>query len=219
MLIKEFCAENFTLIPAAIKAGAQRIELCDNLSVGGTTPSFGVLKQTIAYCHTQEIPVMAMIRPRGGNFVYSAAELEIALTDLATAQELGVHGVVFGALTAANKLDYASLDKLLAAAAGLEVTFHMAFDALSFSDQLSAIDWLSERGVTRILTHGGKAGTPIAANFPRLKQLLDYAQERLILLPGGGITSQNAALVAQTLHVGEVHGTKIVPLPDTEADA
>ncbi|MFC0232437.1 copper homeostasis protein CutC [Vagococcus entomophilus] len=209
-MIKEFCAENFTNIPSAIIAGATRIELCDNLAVGGTTVSTGVLEETVSYCNEKNIPVMAMIRPRGGNFIYHDTELKIMHTDLIEAKKIGVDGVVFGALTSDNWLDEELLLELIDVSEGLQITFHMAFDALSKENQFKAIDWLSAQGVHRILTHGGPIATPIETNFDHLKELIAYANGRLTILPGGGITSDNAQTVLETLCVSEIHGTKIV---------
>lgn len=212
MLIKEFCAENFTNIPAAITAGAKRIELCDNLTVGGTTVSPGVMEESINYCHERNVTVMTIIRPRGGNFVYNDTELKIMHTDLIEAKKLGTDGVVIGCLTADNELDEEAMELLLDTADGLQITFHMAFDQLPLPKQLAAIDWLAERGVTRILTHGGPAGTPIEDNFDHLKTLIDHSQNKLTILPGGGINYQNEETVRDVLKVLEVHGTKIVDL-------
>lgn len=210
MIIKEFCAENFTNIPSAIIAGATRIELCDNLAVGGTTVSTGVLEETVSYCNEKNIPVMAMIRPRGGNFIYHDTELKIMHTDLIEAKKIGVDGVVFGALTSDNWLDEELLLELIDVSEGLQITFHMAFDALSKENQFKAIDWLSAQGVHRILTHGGPIAAPIETNFDHLKELIAYANGRLTILPGGGITIDNAQTVLETLCVSEIHGTKIV---------
>ena len=198
-MIKEFCAENFTKIPQAIQKGANRIELCDNLAVGGTTPSTGVIEEVLAYAGEHSVPVMTIIRPRGGNFVYNDIELKIMHTDLIEAKKLGTDGIVIG-----------SLDLFIETAEGLQITFHMAFDALSKENQFKAIDWLAERGVTRILTHGGPAGTPIEDNFDHLKELIAYADQRILILPGGGISTENVQTVMDTLKVTEVHGTKIV---------
>ena len=164
-MIKEFCAENFTKIPQAIQKGANRIELCDNLAVGGTTPSTGVIEEVLAYAGEHSVPVMTIIRPRGGNFVYNDIELKIMHTDLIEAKKLGTDGIVIGCLTEDGWLDEEALDLFIETAEGLQITFHMAFDALSKENQFKAIDWLAERGVTRILTHGGPAGTPIEDNF------------------------------------------------------
>ena len=209
-MIKEFCAENFTKIPQAIQKGANRIELCDNLAVGGTTPSTGVIEEVLAYAGENSVPVMTIIRPRGGNFVYNDIELKIMHTDLIEAKKLGTDGIVIGCLTEDGWLDEEALDLFIETAEGLQIPFHMAFDALSKENQFKAIDWLAERGVTRILTHGGPAGTPIEDNFDHLKELIVYADQRILILPGGGISTENVQTVMDTLKVTEVHGTKIV---------
>ena len=213
-MLKEFCAENYTNIPLAIARGAKRIELCDNLAVGGTTPSTGAQEEVLQYAGEKGIPVMTIIRPRGGDFVYNDTELKIMHTDLIEAKKLGTDGVVLGCLTPSGWLDEEALELLLETAEGLQLTFHMAFDAIPAARQFKAIDWLAEHGVQRILTHGGAAGTPIEANFDRLKELIAYAGERLTILPGGGISFENAQEVADTLGVKEVHGTRIVDLND-----
>lgn len=214
-LVREFCAENMTLVPAAVSAGATRIELCDNLAVGGTTPSYGVVHAAAAYAHEAGVDVMCMIRPRGGDFEYSLAEAAIMRDDLRIAREAGVTGVVFGCLRNGG-LDRELTAELVGRAhegvAPLDVTFHMAFDALPANEQLEAIDWLADLGVERILTHGGPAGTSIMDNLPRLHEYVERAAGRIIILPGGGITWQNAETVACELGVREVHGTKIVQL-------
>ncbi|MDA9460605.1 copper homeostasis protein CutC [Enterococcus mundtii] len=213
-MIKEFCAENYTSIPLAIANGANRIELCDNLAVGGTTPSTGVIEEVLSYANEKSVPVMTIIRPRGGDFVYNDIELKIMHTDLIEAKKLGTDGVVIGCLTPSGWLDEEALEVLIDSAEGLQITFHMAFDAIPQERQYEAIDWLVEHGVHRILTHGGVAGTNIEDNFAHLKQLIAHADGRIIILPGGGITSENAQVVADALEVHEVHGTKIVPLSE-----
>lgn len=221
-LLREFCAENFTCVPAAIAAGARRIELCDNLAVGGTSPSMGVIEATVDYAHGHGARVMAMVRPRGGDFVYSDREVEMMETDARIALALGVDGIVFGCLaadeTGALALDVPTAERLMAIAReaasergeAVDVTFHMAFDALPDERQLDAIDAIAEIGCTRILTHGGPAGTPIADNLDRLAAYIERAAGRLIILPGAGITWENVDAVAERLGVGECHGTKIV---------
>lgn len=212
-LIREFCAENFEHVPAAIAAGATRIELCDNLAVGGTTPSMGVIRETVEFAHGHGAQVMCMIRPRGGFSPYDPAEARIMSLDLKTAAGAGVDGVVLGCLRGGH------IDRLLtkslvdmAKRSGLQVTFHMAFDHLNEEDRLPTIDLLARWGVDRILTHGGEAGTPIEENLGVLASYVEHAAGRINILPGGGITSANAAQVAAALGVFEVHGTKIVPL-------
>lgn len=211
MLTREFCAENMELVPAAVAAGAARVELCDNLSVGGTTPSYGVIRAAVALAGERGVGVMCMIRPRGGGFEYTPDEAAMMRDDLAMAKRLGVTGVVFGCLRDGH-LDRALTSELVELADGVDVTFHMAFDALPADEQLGAIDWLAGQGVSRILTHGGPAGTPIEDNLGRLHAYVDRAAGRVTILPGGGITWENAERIASDLGVCEVHGTKIVRL-------
>lgn len=209
MLTREFCAENMELVPAAVAAGAARVELCDNLSVGGTTPSYGVIRAAVALAGERGVGVMCMIRPRGGGFGYTPDEAAMMRDDLAMAKRLGATGVVFGCLRDGH-LDRALTSELVELADGVDVTFHMAFDALPADEQLGAIDWLAGQGVSRILTHGGPAGTPIEDNLGRLRAYVDRAAGRVTILPGGGITWENAERIASELGVCEVHGTKIV---------
>ncbi|TRZ39905.1 copper homeostasis protein CutC [Niallia circulans] len=208
-MIKEFCAENLTNIPAAINAGAKRIELCDNLAVGGTTPSYGVIKKAVELAHHADVTVMTMIRPRGGNFEYSHEEAEIMANDIQVCLQLDSDGVVFGCLKN-GWIDEELTSQLISISGGMEITFHMAFDELSEENQFRAIDWLAEKNVSRILTHGGSSQNSIEANFPHLKKLIEYAANRIIILPGAGINFQNLAGVLDALQVNEVHGTKIV---------
>ncbi|WHZ32794.1 copper homeostasis protein CutC [Desemzia incerta] len=209
-MIREVCVENFTLVPNAIQAGADRIELCDNLAVGGTTVSVGVMEATITYCKQEAVPVMVIIRPRGGNFVYSKAEKDIMLRDIQTAKELGAEGIVIGALTTDYTLDTDFLTKVIQVSENMERTFHMAFDELSKEQQRAAIDWLSEAGYSRILTHGGPLTDPIDQHTTTLKELIAYSKGRITILPGGGITSDNASRLQKELLIEELHGTKIV---------
>lgn len=209
-MLKEVCVENFTNVPELIAKGAGRIELCDNLTVGGTTVSHGVAVVTINYCHGKNIKVMTMIRPRGGNFIYSKEEIEMMKRDLVHLKELGTDGVVLGCLNDTDWIDEEAMITLLDLVKGLEVTFHMGFDQISAGNQFKAIDWLVKHGVNRILTHGGPLYTKIEDNLVRLKEYIDYADGRIIILPGGGITNKNLHLVTSALNIREVHGTKIV---------
>lgn len=223
-MLYEFCAENFERVPEAIAAGAKRIELCDNLAVGGTTPSAGVLSAAVNYSHGHGARVMCMIRPRGGDFSVSESELRMMEIDMGIAAGAGADGLVFGCLKRRSggwALDQMMLGALVTAAAcsaeeagrdPFDLTFHMAFDALEPEAQFDAIDTLAECNVSRILTHGGAAGTSIEENIEHLAQLIEYADGRLTILPGGGISYKNRDIVAKALGVSELHGTKIVPL-------
>ena len=209
-MIYEFCAENVTLLEKAMQAGARRIELCDNLAVGGTTPSYGVTKAAVELATNHDTTIMTMIRPRGGDFVYNDLEIAIMLEDIRLTAQAGSQGVVFGALTADKKLDKPNLEKLIAASKGMEIVFHMAFDELSDEDQLEAIDWLSQAGVTRILTRAGVSGDSLDKRFAHYHRILEHAKGKIEILPGGGIDLDNRQTFIDQLGVTQLHGTKVV---------
>ena len=209
-MIYEFCAENVTLLEKAMEAGARRIELCDNLAVGGTTPSYGVTKAAVELAANYDTTIMTMIRPRGGDFVYNDLEIDIMLEDIRLTAHAGSRGVVFGTLTADKKLDKPNLEKLIAASKGMEIVFHMAFDELSDEDQLEAIDWLSRAGVTRILTRAGVSGDSLEKRFAHYHRILEHAKGKIEILPGGGIDLDNRQIFIDQLGVTQLHGTKVV---------
>ena len=126
MLIKEFCAENLTDLASLTTPEITRVELCDNLAVGGTTPSYGVIKEAARYLHEKGISLATMIRPRGGNFVYNDLELRVMEEDILQAVELESDSLVLGLLTADNQLDTEAIEQLLPATQGLPLVFHMA---------------------------------------------------------------------------------------------
>ncbi|MGO2199323.1 MAG: copper homeostasis protein CutC [Pseudolactococcus laudensis] len=210
MLIREFCAENFTDIPRAVAAGAERIELCDNLAVGGTTPSYGVIKETADYLKDTKTTFASMIRPRGGDFVYNSIELRIMESDILKAVEAGTSELVFGALTYDNSLDLEALETLMIASQGLPVTFHMAFDEIPTDLQKSALDELVNLGFDKILMHGDSLDKPI--NTAKIAELVSYAAGRIQILAGGGVSAANAETISAETGSPYVHGTKIVIL-------
>ena len=209
-MIYEFCAENVTLLEKAMQAGARRIELCDNLAVGGTTPSYGVNKAAVELAANYDTTIMTMIRPRGGDFVYNELEIAIMLEDIRLTAQAGSQGVVFGALTTDKKLNKPNLEKLIAASKGMEIVFHMAFDELSDEDQLETIDWLSQSGVTRILTRAGVSGDSLEKRFAHYHRILEHAKGKIEILPGGGIDLDNRQTFIDQLGVTQLHGTKVV---------
>lgn len=209
-MIYEFCAENVTLLEKAMQAGARRIELCDNLAVGGTTPSYGVTKAAVELAANYDTTIMTMIRPRGGDFVYHDLEIAIMLEDIRLTAQAGSQGVVFGALTVDKKLDKVNLEKLIAASKGMEIVFHMAFDELNEEEQLEAIDWLSQAGVTRILTRAGVPGDSLEKRFAHYHRILEHAAGKIEILPGGGIDLDNRQTFINQLGVTQLHGTKVV---------
>jgi copper homeostasis protein len=203
MILKEACVGSFKEALSAVSKGAHRLELCDNLQEGGTTPSYG----TIALAQEKlQTPLLVMIRPRGGNFVYTPDELEIMLHDIKTCKDLGVYGVVFGALTVHNTLDIAAMKTLVAASKPMKITCHMAFDELD--DPIAGLDSLSELAIDRVLTKGGKTNATDGINT--LKQLVAHAKGRIIVVAGGGVNANNYQMIADATGVREVHGTKIV---------
>jgi copper homeostasis protein len=210
-MLKEACVENFTNVPGVIALGAKRIELCDNLAVGGTTPSVGVIKIATDYCSDKAVPVIVILRPRGGDFVYSIMEKAIMMRDLEEIIALHSHGIAVGALTAANELDKPFLEEItkLAIDNGIELVFHMAFDHIPEDKQRDALLWLGKIGFTRILTHGGPAGNTIFDNAAHIAELAKISPD-MTILPGGGITKDNLVELEKVLEFTEVHGTRIV---------
>lgn len=208
MLIREFCAENFTDIPRVTAAGVERIELCDNLAQGGTTPSYGVIKETADYLSERKTTFATMIRPRGGDFVYHSIEVRIMETDILKALEAGTNELVFGALTPENELDIDVLETLMIASQGLPVTFHMAFDAIPYDQQKAALDTLVELGFDKILMHGDSLDKPV--NTDHIAELVKHASGRIQILAGGGVSAETAQAVADLTGSQYVHGTKII---------
>ncbi|WP_299579212.1 copper homeostasis protein CutC [uncultured Sunxiuqinia sp.] len=202
-MIKEACIENFTQALAAQQAGANRVELCENLAVGGTTPSYGTIK---ACMEKLSIPPFVMIRPRGGDFVYSEEELEIMQEDIDRCKELGVPAVVFGLLTADGEIDVANTRMLVERARPMQVTFHKAFDELA--NPLAGIDTLVELGVDRLLTSGTKATAKEGTEI--LNQLIERANGKLTIVAAGKVTRDNLADLSQTIQTTEFHGKAIV---------
>ena len=203
MKIYEACVGNYNEAIKAENLGANRIEFCDNLSEDGTTPSFGNIKKTI---NTLKIPVMVIIRPRGGNFEYSEDEVEIMIEDIKMCKDLGAYGVVIGALKR-DKIDLDITKRLVEAAKPMKITFHMAFDEIA--DKKEAIDQLVDLGVDRILTKGGRGGNALIGR-DAIKALIKYANDRIIIMPGKGVNKENREYIMEYTGAKEIHGTRIV---------
>ncbi len=210
MLIKEFCAENLTQLPQLQEGLVHRVELCDNLAVGGTTPSYGVIKEACSLLHDKGISVVTMIRPRGGDFVYNDLELKAMEEDILKAIEAGSDALVMGLLTSDNQLDTDAIEQLLPATQGLPLVFHMAFDQMESSAQKEAISQLANYGFVRILTHGSTENTDINDNIESLKELVSLAGDTIEIMIGGGVTAENAEGLSQLIGTNIVHGTKII---------
>lgn len=202
MAIYEACVGNYIEAIEAEKRGANRIELCDNLMEDGTTPSYGTIKLTV---ENTNIPVMIIIRPRGGDFEYSSDEIEIMKEDIRVCKKLGAHGVVIGALKGKD-IDVSCIEALLEECEGMSVTFHMAFDEIE--DKFKAIDKLAELGVDRILTKGGMSNA--IEGKDNLKELSSYANGRISIMPGKSVTKENRDYLLEYTNTVEIHGSKVV---------
>ena len=203
MKIYEACVGSYNEAVRAEKLGANRIEFCDNLSEAGTTSSFGNIKKAI---NSLKIPVMVIIRPRGGNFEYSEEEVEIMIEDIKICKELGAYGVVIGALKG-DKIDINTTKRLVEEAKPMNITFHMAFDEIE--DKKEAIDELVELRVHRILTKGAAGGNALIGR-ESIKDLIKYADDRIIIMPGKGVNKENRDYIMEYTGAKEIHGTRVV---------
>jgi copper homeostasis protein len=194
----EICCANIASALNAQAGGADRIELCDNLWEGGTTPSFGMLK---VLRQELKIQIFVLIRPRGGDFLYSDAEFKVMLQDIYLAKELGADGIVSGILKADGTVDCDRTTALIEAASPLPFTFHRAFDCCR--DLNEALEDIIFCGAKRILTSGGK--NSVAEGIEPLKELNKQAAGRIIILPGGGINSQNIQSIKEKTGCTEFH--------------
>lgn len=199
----EVCVDNVGCALAAQRGGAARIELCDNLREDGTTPSAG----TIAVVRELlTIPVHVMIRPRGGDFVYTENELDVMRHDIEIAQSLGVDGVVFGILTEERRVDALRTSELVALAQPLDVTFHRAFDEVP--DPVEALNILQLCGVRRVLTSGQKASASDAKDL--LRRFADNAGTDMSIMPGGGVTLNSIPSLLSIPGIREIHVSSAV---------
>lgn len=201
-ILLEVCANSVQSAIAAQKGGAHRIELCDNLHEGGTTPSYGQIQSTLKYL---QIPVHVLIRPRPGDFLYSDYEFEVMKYDIEACAQLGCRAIVTGILNADGTVDKARCAELvqLAKNAGLKATFHRAFDVCA--DMFQALDDIIELGFDCILTSGGK--TTAIEGASKIAQLIQRAAGRVCIMPGGGIGEYNAADIVNYTGATEIHSS------------
>ena len=202
-MIKEACVESLIDAIEAEKRGADRIELCDNLSQGGTTPSYGTIKLALSIL---KIPVFPIIRPRGGDFYYTPAEIEVIKEDIKICKSLGAKGVVLGILTADKKIDFKTLAEFMELAKPMEVTFHKAIDELE--DPTLVIDELINLGVKRILSSGTKPTALEGRDI--LNKMLEKAGDRLTIVVAGKVTKEILPEVSSLIPAKEYHGKVIV---------
>ncbi len=197
-MIIEICVDCVASVEACAEAGADRIELCAGLVEGGTTPSIGFLKTAR---HLFPGRIMMMIRPRGGDFLYSAGEAEVMRADILAARDGGADGVVFGCLTPEGRIDEALTASLLETARGMDVTFHRAFDVSR--DLPESLETLIRLGIPRVLTSGGHPSVPEGLEV--LAGLVRQAAGRITILPGGGIRPEMVPSIAAATGVTECH--------------
>ncbi|HMN09003.1 MAG TPA: copper homeostasis protein CutC [Gemmatimonadaceae bacterium] len=197
-ILVEACVDSVQGALAAEQAGAGRLELCANLVEGGTTPSGGMMR---AVLRCVGIPVFAMVRPRGGDFLYDAAEIEVMLRDIEFAKSCDIHGIVSGALNPNGTIDEDGTSALIEAAHPLPFTFHRAFDVTRDLDE--SLDTLQALGVPRVLTSGGAASALEGAGM--LARLVRRGGDRIVVMAGGGVRRDNAEAVVRAARVREVH--------------
>ncbi len=202
----EIAVFSFESALIAQQSGADRIELCENPADGGTTPSYGYLKKAIEKI---QIPVFPIIRPRGGDFLYSDAEWDIVLNDIRLCKDLGFSGIVTGSLHRDGLVNEAQLQQAVSLAYPMEVTFHRAFDRVS--DPLIALEQVIAAGCTRILTSG--LHPEVIAVTPLLKQLVRQAGNRMVIMPGSGVRSSNLAQLRAATGAREFHSSARLLVP------
>ncbi len=194
----EICTNSVASSIEAQRGGAYRVELCAAIPEGGTTPSYG---EIVVAREELDIKLNVIIRPRSGDFLYSEVEHRAMLEDIKMCKELGVDGVVFGCLTADGEVDMERNRELMEAAEGMSTTFHRAFDMSK--DLFDSLEKIIELGFDRILTSGGQPRAHDAMDV--LKQLIDKAGDRIIIMPGSGVTEENIAEIERNTGAVEFH--------------
>ncbi|MEZ4824714.1 MAG: copper homeostasis protein CutC [Bacteroidia bacterium] len=198
--VLEICIDSVAGAIAAQNGGAHRVELCDNLVEGGTTPSMGM----ISLCREKvSIDIMVMIRPRGGDFLYDDGEFEVMKRDILQVKTMGITGVVLGILLPDGNIDTARVSELVTLARPLEVTFHRAFDMTPDADK--ALDELMDMGIERVLTSGQEAEA--IQGIDCIRRLVKRAAGRISVMPGGGINENNIGQMVAATAVTECHST------------
>lgn len=208
-VLLEVCVEDAAGLRAAVDGGADRIELCSALSVGGLTPSPGLM----ALAGKLDIPVYAMIRPRPGDFVFDTGDIDVMLAEIDAVRSTGLAGVVLGASRPDGSLDSAALRMLVDHARGLGLTLHRAFDLVP--DFAEAVEIAVDLGFERILTSGGAKRAP--DGIEALTAIAAAAKDRLSIMPGSGVTLQTVDGLLSRLSVAEVHSSCSVEKPAHDA--
>jgi copper homeostasis protein len=196
----EVCANSVPSALAAQRGGAKRVELCASLTEGGTTPSYGEIAMAKKLA---DIEVFPIIRPRGGDFLYSDLEFEIMKEDVKMCKELGCEGIVTGILTTEGSIDEARCAELIALAKPMQVAFHRAFDMVA--DMEASLELLISLGFVRVLTSGGKNSAIEGAE--KLAALIQQAAGRITVMPGAGVNTENIAALIRITGAAEFHAS------------
>lgn len=197
-IIIEACVDSVDSALNAQDGGANRVELCDNILEGGTTPGYGSI---VLARKKLNIDLFIMIRPRGGDFLYSDTEFEIMMKEVETAKDLGADGVVLGILKADGTVDHERCEILKRLAFPMKTTFHRAFDLAA--DPLIAMETIIDIGIDRILTSGQSTSVPEGINL--ISSLINKADKRIIIMPGGGVNEENIANIIDKTGAKELH--------------
>ncbi|XP_062927409.1 copper homeostasis protein cutC homolog isoform X2 [Mobula hypostoma] len=197
-ILMEVCVDSVESAISAERGGASRIELCSSLVEGGVTPSIGLLQVVKQYV---KIPVFAMVRPRGGDFLYTDSEIEVMKADIKMAKASGANGIVFGVLTEDGRVNCEVCLDLIAESRPLPVTFHRAFDMVH--DPSTALECLISLGFDRVLTSG--CDSTALEGLPTLRHLVEQAKQRIIVVAGGGITERNLQRILEGSGICEFH--------------
>lgn len=198
--IIEIATSDFITTQSAVAGGADRIELCANLAEGGTTPSYGQIKK----CRDSfSVALYPIIRPRGGDFLYTTEEFELMLADARLCKELSCDGLVIGLLKKDGTVDVERTAKLIETAYPLGVTFHRAFDRCK--DPLEALEQLISIGCERILTSGQQPAAPDGVDL--ISQLNEFAADRIVIMPGSGVRKENIKMLAEKTGCSEFHSS------------
>lgn len=204
----EICVDSIAGVIAARDAGAHRVELCASLIEGGTTPSLGMIREARKI---EGIGLHVIIRPRGGDFLYSPEEIAVMEADIDAAKAAGADGLVFGTLNPDGTIDVALTRRLVARARPCAVTFHRAFDMTP--DPFAALETLVELGIERVLTTGQESHVLEGADT--VAALVEAAGNRIIIMSGGGMTPRTAARIVAITGINEIHFAALAPVPSS----
>lgn len=210
-ILFEACVETIDSAITAEKVGAGRVELCSCLNIGGITPSYGFIKAAL---NKLTIPINVLIRPRDGNFIYSKEEFEVMKHDIVFCRENNINGIVFGILHPNFSIDKDRSYELIDIARPMTVTFNRAFDETT--NPLEALDTLVDLKIDRLLTSGH--AQDVYKGMETIKMFVEYAKDKIIIMPGGGINENNISEIVTKTKVKEIHGSARMVIPESNTN-